>query len=142
MIEEITNEIFQRLLRMEMKKLKRNIRKVEDCPNLFRLWDKYKIQLNAIRQLMIEYPEVTNEKWETLIKLNPTSLRFVNNCLATVPGMLNLLKEQGYNEVFDEFYRKKRIVQSAKKTNRGRSKVSSLDNGGENNTEQIDEFNK
>ena len=142
MIEEITNEIFQRLLRMEMKKLKRNIRNVENCPNLFRLWDKYKIQLNAISQLMIEYPEVTNEKWETLIKLNPTSLRFVNNCLATVPDMLNLLKEQGYNEVFDEFYRKKRIVQSAKKTNRGRSKVSSLDNGSENKTEQIDEFNK
>lgn len=142
MIEEINNEIFQRMLRMEMKRLKRKIRQVENCPNLFRMWNKYKIELEAIRQLMIAYPEVANEKWETLIKLNSRTLNFVNNCLDTVPDMLNLLKEQGYNEVFDEYYNRRRAVLSMRKTNRGRKKASTLNDTEGSMVEQADEFNK
>ena len=126
MTEEITNQIFQRMLRMEMKKLKRLTLKSADYSKLFRRWAKYKIELNAIRQLMIDNPEIANDEWEKLIKLNPTTLKFVNDCLIVVPDMLNLLKSQGYNEVFNEFY--KRRKEYAKLKNNRCDRTKQVDN--------------
>lgn len=141
MINELSNEIFQKMLRMEIKKLKRKILKVEDCPGLFRLWNKYKIELNAVRNLMIEYPSISVEEWTSLIKQNPNSLKFVNDCLVVVPDMLSMLLNNGYEEVLKEFYKRRRAELDKIKTNRGRKKTVAVESE-QVEAECLDELNK
>lgn len=141
MINELSNEIFQKMLRMEIKKLKRKILKVENCPGLFRLWNKYKIELNAVRNLMIEYPSISVEEWTSLIKQNPNSLKFVNDCLVVVPDMLSMLLNNGYEEVLKEFYKRRRAELDKIKTNRGRKKTVAVESE-QVEAECLDELNK
>ena len=137
---KITNEEFQRLLRLEKKKLQRLVLKIPDCPRTFRQWNKYKIELKAIKQIMLGYPDVSNDEFEKLIKLNPTTLKFVNNCLSTVPDMLNLLKKNDYEVVFNEYYKRRITKLRETPTNRGRRKT---DQQFEQNKEEYrDEFSK
>ena len=137
----MTNEVFQRLLRMEKKRLQRLILKIPDCPRTFRQWNKYKVELKAISTILTEHPEVSNQEMEQLIKLNPTTLKFVNDCLEVVPDMLNNLKDNGYEVVFNEYY-KRRIEKSRQTpTNRGR-KSSKRKEVNISSVEENDEFVK
>ena len=137
----MTNEVFQRLLRLEKKRLQRLILKIPDCPRTFRQWNKYKVELKAISTILTEHPEVSNQEMEQLIKLNPTTLKFVNDCLEVVPDMLNNLKDNGYEVVFNEYY-KRRIEKSRQTpTNRGR-KSSKRKEVNISSVEENDEFVK
>lgn len=121
----MTNEEFQKSLRAETKKLKRMFLKIPDCPKTFRQWNKYKVELKAIRAIMIKHPDISNEEWETLIKLNPTSLNFVNKCLVVVPEMLDMLRSGDYEyDVFDEFYKRRLAKLRETPTKRGRKKLN------------------
>lgn len=120
----MTNEEFQKLLRKEAKEIKKGFLKIPDCPKVFRQWNKYKIELRAIKAIMIEHPEVSNEEIEKLIKQNPTTLSFINKCLIEVPEMLDILKSDDYGyAVLDEFYKRRLSKLRETPTKRGRRRL-------------------
>ena len=120
----MTNEDFQLLLRAETKRMRKTFLKIPDCPRTFRQWNKYKLELKAIRSIMINHPEVTNRNMEKLIKQNPTTLRFINNCLTVVPDMLDMLRSSEYEQdVLDKYYERRLATLRKTPTNRGRKKL-------------------
>ena len=120
----MTNEEFQKILRSEVKNIKRGFLNIADCPKVFRQWNKYKIELRALKNMLNTYRDVKTEEWEYFIKLNPTTLSFVNNCLTVVPNMLEKLRDGYYEDIITEFYQIKRDQKSQIKTNRGKRKFT------------------
>lgn len=104
----MTNEEFQQELRKEIKIAKRHFIENDQYPKVYRQWNLYKVQLKALYALIYRYPDMKLKDFEGLIRQNPTTLKFLNDCLDVLPCMLRQLKHNDYLYIFEKFYTVKR----------------------------------
>ena len=104
----MNNKQFQRILRREVKLIKREFLQDEEHPKSYRQWNLYKVQLKGLQEVLKKFPEIETEEFEELIRLNPTTLKFLNDCLNVIPNMLEQLMLNDYQYIFEQFYMVKR----------------------------------
>lgn len=104
----MTNEEFQVELRRETKTAKRKVLQTKSNTMPFRYWNNYKVQLVGLQSFIKNHSEISESEIKRLIACNPTSLKFLNQCIETVPTMINDLKQHDYLFVFEKFYKTRR----------------------------------
>lgn len=125
----MTNDEFKLELRREMKFAKKQFLYRGDYPKVYRHWNLYKVQLKALQNLMERFPELSADELNKLINQNPTTLKFLNDCLVIMPNMIDLLRKNDYLYIFENFYvvrreqvagqrgRKKRVIELEEENN-------------------------
>ena len=105
----MTNKEFQIAFRKELKQAKRLVFELTHYPISCRHWNLGKSYLRALYTFMKTYTFVSYNELEKLIRLNPNTLKFLNDCINEVPNMLQVLQDEGYLSVFEKYYTNKRL---------------------------------
>ena len=94
------NEEFLIELRRVVKQFKRD----ENYDSDIRRWANTKSLLAGLSIFMKNNPSITNEEIERFIRLNPTSLKVLNDTIDTLPNAIQKLRNTDYLSVIDEYY--------------------------------------
>ena len=94
------NEEFLIELRRVVKQFKRD----ENYDSDIRRWANTKSLLAGLSIFMKNNPSITNEQIERFIRLNPTTLKVLNDTIDTLPNAIQKLRNTDYLSVIEEYY--------------------------------------
>lgn len=89
---------------IELRRVVKQFKRDENYDSDIRRWANTKSLLAGLNIFMKNNPSITNEEIERFIRLNPTSLKVLNDTIDTLPNAIQKLRTTDYLKVLEEFY--------------------------------------
>ena len=101
---------------IELRRVVKQFKREENYDSDIRRWATTKSLLAGLSIFMKNNPNITDEEIERFIRLNPTSLKVLNDTIDTLPNAIQKLRTTFYLKVLDEFYAaRKQYVRNERK---------------------------